>query len=185
MPVAASFSEEQARTVIDLEQRYERWIEAERALMSLPYGRHRKTIGDRAYLCEVRDRQGNGRNLGPWSDDQERRLADYRTTKENARDRQRTTKGSSTCRDRWRALRLALLANEAGSILQGHARKHLFDADRQLRPITFLIGHRRGLGTVDFSSHQARRKTASTVDEGYLIGMPCPALCHSFTIDIP
>lgn len=126
MSVVTPFSEEQARTLINLEQRYEVWIEAERALLQLPYGMHRKTIGERAYLYEIRDRLGNGRSLGPWSAEQERRLAEYQARKAAAQERQRASRErlaeSATVA---RALRLPLLASEAGPILREADRRAL------------------------------------------------------------
>jgi hypothetical protein len=50
------FSEEQARTLVNLEQHYQTWIEAERALADLPYDLRRKEVGGRAYLYEIFDR---------------------------------------------------------------------------------------------------------------------------------
>ena len=92
MIATTPFSEEQARILINLEQRYEVWMEAKRALMRLPYGMHRKTIGSHAYLYEIRDRLGNGRSLGPWSAEQKQRLTDYQTQKAEAQDRQRASR---------------------------------------------------------------------------------------------
>jgi hypothetical protein len=65
--VVEPFSEEQARALVNLEQRYQVWIEAERALAALPYDLRRKEVGAKAYLYEITDRSGNGRSLGPWS----------------------------------------------------------------------------------------------------------------------
>lgn len=126
MPAVMPFSEEQARTLINLEQRYDVWMEAERALLRLPYGMHRKSIGDHAYLYEIRDRLGNGRSLGPWTTEQERRLADYRSQKADAQHRQRTTKARlDESGAMARALRLPLLASEAGPILREADRRDL------------------------------------------------------------
>src|SRR3546814_18053200 len=61
------FSEEQMRLLVNLEQQYEVWIEAERRLFALPYGLKWKRISGRDYLYEVTDRVGNGRSLGPRS----------------------------------------------------------------------------------------------------------------------
>lgn len=126
MPVVIPFSEEQARTMINLDQRYEVWMEAERALMRLPYGMHRKTIGNHAYLYETRDRLGNGRSLGPWSAEQERRLTDYQAHKAEAQYRQRESKAKlGESGQVARALRLPLLASEAGPILREADRRAL------------------------------------------------------------
>ena len=128
MITTTPFSEEQARILINLEQRYEVWMEAERALMRLPYGMHRKTIGSHAYLYEIRDRLGNGRSLGPWSAEQEQRLTDYQARKAEAQDRQRASRTKLDESGRMaRALRLPLLASEAGRILREADRRSLLD----------------------------------------------------------
>ncbi len=126
MPVVTPFAEEQQRTLVNLQQRYEVWMEAERAAARLPYGMHRKTIGGYAYLYEIHDRAGNGRSLGPWSDAQEQRLADYQALKANLQDRQRTS-GAALAESAAlaRALRLPLLASEAGPILREADRRGL------------------------------------------------------------
>ena len=92
MSIVTPFSEEQAPALINLEQRYEVWIDAERTLAALPYGMQKKVLGGKVYLYEIRDRVGNGRSLGPWSDIQERILAAYRSEKEAAKLRSATSK---------------------------------------------------------------------------------------------
>ena len=59
-PVIAPFSDEQARTLVNLEQHYSVWIDAARALDALPYNLQRKEVSGRSYLYEIRDRRGNG-----------------------------------------------------------------------------------------------------------------------------
>ena len=46
-------------------------MEAERRLAAMPYDLRRKEVGGRAYLYEIIDRSGNGKSLGPWSDERE------------------------------------------------------------------------------------------------------------------
>jgi len=118
MPIRP-FSEEQARALVNLEQHYQVWIEAERQLAQLPYDLRRKQIGDHTYLYEVFDRSGNGKSLGPWSPQQETRLVDYR--KRKARLKQRRDASRSRLEETGRlarALRLPMLANAAGPILR-------------------------------------------------------------------
>jgi hypothetical protein len=79
--IVRAFSEEQARVLINLHQQYEVWMEAEQALASIPYNLIRKQVNDYAYLYEVKDRVGNAKSLGPWSDEQSARLETYRTEK--------------------------------------------------------------------------------------------------------
>lgn len=120
------FTDEQARVLINLRQRYEGWIESERASAGLPYGMARKEIGGRSYLYELRDRKGNGRSLGPWSDEQARRLSDYQATKAKAQ--ARVVAGRAALEETARlarALRVPAIANEAGPILREADRRGL------------------------------------------------------------
>ncbi len=124
--VVQVFTEEQARALINLEQRYAVWIEAERALASLPYDLRRKEIGGRVYLYEIKDRSGNGRSLGPWSDEQAARLAAYRTEKAGLKQRRDQSRERLDESGRLgRALRLPLLASAAGPILREADRRNL------------------------------------------------------------
>jgi hypothetical protein len=113
------FSEEQARTLVNLEQHYQTWIEAERALADLPYDLRRKEVGGRAYLYEIFDRSGNGKSLGPWSQQHESRLTEYRKRKSRLKQRRELSRGRLEETGRLaRALRLPMLANAAGPILR-------------------------------------------------------------------
>lgn len=124
--VVQAFTDEQARALINLEQRYEVWIEAERTLAAMPYDLRRKEIGGRAYLYEIRDRSGNGRSLGPWSDAQEEKLAAYRKEKISLKQRRDETRERLDETGRLgRALRLPLLASAAGPILREADRRRL------------------------------------------------------------
>ena len=50
MAIIAPFSDEQARMLVNLEQRYQVWMEAEQILAALPYDLRRKTVAGLAYL---------------------------------------------------------------------------------------------------------------------------------------
>jgi len=124
--VVEAFTEEQARSLINLEQRYQVWMAAERELAKLPYDLRRKEVGGRAYLYEINDRSGNGRSLGPWSPDLEAKLADYRAAKLSAKDRRDQSRARLDETGRLgRALRLPMLANAAGPILREADRREL------------------------------------------------------------
>ena len=119
------FSEEQARALINLAQRYEVWIEAERSLHDLPYDLRRKDVGGRFYLYEISDRSGNGKSLGPWTEEHEAKLTRYRADKANFKQRRDQSRDRLDESGRLgRALRLPMLANAAGPILR--------EADRRL-----------------------------------------------------
>jgi hypothetical protein len=120
------FTDEQSRALINLEQQYQVWMEAERILAALPYDLRRKTIGDKAYLYEIHDRGGNGRSLGPWTDELARRLEDYRSAKESAKARRAAARVvlDETARI-CRTLRVPLLPTEAGAIVREADRRGL------------------------------------------------------------
>ncbi|MBV9510584.1 MAG: hypothetical protein JO303_09925 [Caulobacteraceae bacterium] len=120
------FSDEQARALVNLEQRYQVWIEAEQALRALPYDLRRKEVSGRAYLYEIWDRSGNGKSLGPWSPQNEARFTRYRERKTAAKARRDASRplleeAGRLCR----ALRTPLLADAAGPILREADRRRL------------------------------------------------------------
>ncbi len=122
------FSDEQARVLVNLRQRYEVWIDAGRALAKLPYGLARKQISGRDYLYELRDRIGNGKSLGPWSDEQAARLEAYRDEKERLKSRMAISKPAlDETAVMARALRVPMIANDAGPILREADRRGLLD----------------------------------------------------------
>jgi hypothetical protein len=120
------FSDEQARLLINLEQRYQVWMDAEQILTALPYDLRRKEVGGRSYLYEIHDRNGNGKSLGPWTAEKEQRLAEYREQKAATKERRDVSRRSldETCR-LYRALRLPMLASEAGPILRESDRRRM------------------------------------------------------------
>ena len=126
MAVVDPFSDEQARALVNLEQRYQVWIEAERALAGLPYDLRRKEIGGGVYLYEINDRSGNGRSLGPWSDENEAKFMAYRDEKTRQKQRRDASRESLEESGRLcRALRLPMLAIAAGPILREADRRSL------------------------------------------------------------
>ena len=121
-----AFSDEQLRSLVNLRQRYEVWIAAERELASLPYDLRRKSVGKRDYLYEIADRTGNGRSLGQLTGENERRLMDYRAAKKALKERRASSAQALDESGRLvRALRLPLLASEAGAILREADRRDL------------------------------------------------------------
>ncbi|HYJ82060.1 MAG TPA: GSU2403 family nucleotidyltransferase fold protein, partial [Allosphingosinicella sp.] len=124
------FSDEQARTLINLSQHYAVWIAAEQALQDLPYDLRRKTVSGRDYLYEIRDRSGNGRSLGPWSDELEARFDAYRAAKAEAKERREISASTLDESSRlYRALRLPMIASEAATILREADRRRLLGTD--------------------------------------------------------
>lgn len=119
MAVIQPFSAEQERALINMRQRYDAWIEAERELYSRPYDLRRKKVGEYEYLYEIFDRSGNGKSLGAWDDEKQSQLEEYRAAKaalKERRDGARDALGESSRIAR--ALRLPLLSADAGPILR-------------------------------------------------------------------
>lgn len=126
MAAVDPFSDEQARALVNLEQRYRVWMAAERTLASLPYDLRRKEVGDRSYLYEIADRTGNGRSLGPWTAENQARFDAYRQEKADARQRRDESRiGLEETARICRALRVPQLANEAGEIVREADRRRL------------------------------------------------------------
>lgn len=124
------FSDEQARCLVNLAQRYAAWIEAERALIAMPYDMRRKKVGGHEYLYEIHDRGGNGTSLGPMDDEKEQRLAAFRTQKAEYKSRRLSAVQllDESCR-LYRALRLPMLASEAGELLREADRRSMLGGD--------------------------------------------------------
>lgn len=126
MAAVRPFSDEQLRTLVNLRQRYEAWIDAERALFRLPYDLRRKTVGGRVYLYQITDRGGNGRSLGAWDDERAELFDRYRAKKAALKERREAARASLGESSRLaRALRLPLLSSDAGPILREADRRAL------------------------------------------------------------
>lgn len=126
MAVIQPFSAEQERALINMRQRYDAWIEAERELYAMPYDLRRKKVGEYEYLYEIFDRSGNGKSLGAWDDEKQTQLKAYKAEKsalKQRRDGARDALGESSRIAR--ALRLPLLSAEAGPILREADRRSL------------------------------------------------------------
>ncbi len=126
MPAIKPFTDEQARALVNLRQRYEVWIEAEQALFGMPYDLRRKNVGGRDYLYEITGRSGAGTSLGRWDEDKAARFADYRSEKAQLKTRRDGVKDALNESSRLaRALRLPLLSSDAGRILREADRRGL------------------------------------------------------------
>lgn len=113
------FSDEQARALVNLAQYYRSWMDAERALATLPYDLRKKSIAGREYLYQIHDRGGNGTSLGPMDELLQTRFAQYRLEKADLKSRRDLALDAldESCR-LYRALRLPLLAAGAGEVLR-------------------------------------------------------------------
>ena len=126
MTIIQPFSAEQERALINMRQRYDVWIEAERELFAMPYDLKRKKIGEYEYLYEIFDRVGNGKSLGPWDDEKEVQFEDYKATKAALKERRDGARDALNEGSRIaRALRLPMLSADAGPILREADRRSL------------------------------------------------------------
>ena len=119
MTVIEPFSAEQERALINMRQRYDAWIDAERELYAMPYDLRRKKVGGYEYLYEIFDRSGNGKSLGAWDDEKERKLAEYKEAKAVSKQRRNGARDALAESSRIaRALRLPMISADAGPILR-------------------------------------------------------------------
>ena len=134
-PAVTPFSDEQMRIVANLNQHYDVWIDAERALASLPYGMRWADRSGKQYLYRALDRDGNAKSLGPRSPETERLFSEYRADKTTLTDRKNKSalRLAETCRI-YRALGLPLLPSEAAKVLREADRR------RMLGPQIMVVG---------------------------------------------
>lgn len=126
MPTIRPFSDEQNRALVNLRQRYEVWIEAERELAALAYDLRRKKVGEYEYLYKIHDRSGNGTSLGAWDSDKQAQFETYRAAKAAAKTRHDGARDALAESSRIaRALRLPMLSSDAGPILREADRRGL------------------------------------------------------------
>jgi hypothetical protein len=126
MAIIRPFSPEQERALINMHQRYDAWIDAERDLLALPYDLRRKKVGEYEYLYEIYDRSGNGKSLGAWDEEKQRLFDEYRERKQSAKQRREGASAALSESSRLaRALRLPLLSADAGPILREADRRGL------------------------------------------------------------
>jgi hypothetical protein len=125
MPIIP-FSEDQLRTLINIEQHYEVWIDAVRRAGALPYGMVWKTVNDTDYLYERLDRAGNAKSLGRRSPETEKIHHEYVLRKAELRDREEKSSArlSETARI-YRALRLPMIPTQAAKVLREADRREL------------------------------------------------------------
>ncbi len=126
--VVRPYSDEQARALVNLRQRYESAIEAQRGLSQMPYNLVRKRVGEREYLYEVIDRRNNGKSLGPMSPEHEHKLADYRATKQDLQYRLAKARELVAEIGRLvRPLRLPVVSSAGGEVLRELDARGLLD----------------------------------------------------------
>jgi hypothetical protein len=110
-----TYTDEQRRTLLNLDQYYSAFKDAERTLRHLGNPLHWKTVNGKDYLYEIIDSRGNAKSRGPRSPDTEQRHAEWHQT----RDRRNGAKEAiSEVGRMYRALRLGSISPEAASILR-------------------------------------------------------------------
>ncbi len=126
MSAVAPFTDEQLRLLINLEQQYDVWIEAERALAASPYGMKWKRISGRDYLYELSNREGDGRSLGRRNPETEAVFEQFKASKLVLTDRRdgAAKRLEETCR-LCRALKLPLISSQAAKLLREADRRSL------------------------------------------------------------
>jgi hypothetical protein len=113
------FSDEQARLIVNLEQAYQVWVEALRAINAMPYNMRIKEVSGREYLYEVTDRIGNMRSRGPLDPEKQAEFDHYKAEKTELKDRLSRSKATlKEIGSLYRASRLPMLPVEAGRILR-------------------------------------------------------------------
>lgn len=126
MAVIQPFTSEQERALINMRQRYEAWIAAERQLFALPYDLRRKKIGEYEYLYEIFDRSGNGKSLGRMDQDKQIQLDEFKAAKSALKERRDGAREMLNESSRIaRALRLPMISADAGPILREADRRSL------------------------------------------------------------
>lgn len=126
MNIIQPLSAEQERALINMRQRYDVWIEAERELFAMPYDLKRKKIGEYEYLYEIFDRIGNGKSLGAWDEEKEAQFEEYKAAKNALKERRDGARDALNESSRIaRALRLPMLSADAGPILREADRRSL------------------------------------------------------------
>lgn len=110
------FTDEQRRLLANLAQYYDAYMEAERAKVAAgDYPLHWKTVSGREYLYQIIDSRGNGKSLGPRSDDTTSRYEAWHS----ARERSDNAKAALVEVGRmYRSLRLGSISAEAAAILR-------------------------------------------------------------------
>jgi len=113
------FSDEQARVIVNLEQAYQVWMEALRALNDMPYNMRIKEVSGREYLYEVTDRRGSMKSRGPLDQEKQAEFDEYKAEKAELKERLAGSKEAlKEQASLYRALRLPMLPAEAGKILR-------------------------------------------------------------------
>lgn len=123
----------QMEAASNLRSAYDDLDRASRALKGLPYSLVRKNIGRYSYLYEMTDRNGNGRSLGPWSEQAESELADYRRTKIELKCQRAAARSNLERASRmYRRTGLPLLENLVGEFFRNMQDRRIFDNDAKI-----------------------------------------------------
>jgi hypothetical protein len=122
-PSVYEIDDEGRRLLVNLQQHYEEWTDAQRASMQYARGRLTwKTVSGRDYLYRIVDSRGNGRSLGARSEETERQFDEWVQTEDIRRTAADRTEQLNrlVMRDAqiYKALRLPRISSEAAEILR-------------------------------------------------------------------
>jgi hypothetical protein len=188
MAALRPYSDEQARALVNLRQRYEGWRDTERAARALPYDLRRKRVGEYEYLYEIHDRSGNGTSLGRWDDAAQRRFDRYRDEKRALKERLALTRQALDEGARLaRALRVPQLAAAAGPILREADCRGLLDGALIVVGTNALIAYAQeavaDLGLADETEDFDLAWTGETQPEGTPVWDMLKAVDPTFTMN--
>jgi len=113
------FTDEQRRTLVNIEQHYQVWLDAQRALRALPYGLKWAERNGAEYLYERLDREGNAKSRGRRSPDTEAQYTAWigeKTALEERLSASAETLAQTSAI--YRALRLPTVSSEAAKVLR-------------------------------------------------------------------
>ena len=174
------FSDEQARVIVNLEQAYQVWMEALRALNGMPYNMRIKEVSGREYLYEVTDRRGSMKSKGPLDQEKQAEFDEYKAEKAELKERLAGSKDAlKEQASLYRALRL-LRDVGSGAAIASLAREGGLQSTMWAGPEQFsremLAGTQPVQGTLR-SGPVALRLGFAGPDDGYAIdlGLPRPS----------
>lgn len=183
------FSDEQRRILINIEQHYSVWMEAERDLQKLPYGMKWSTRSGTDYLYQLIDRSGNAKSLGRRSLETEEFFSRYIQTKAELTGRKEASQVRlwETCAQ-YRSLRLPMIPSDAAKILREADRRHLLDGQlfvvgTNAMPAYFIEAGGRIVDAPDETDDFDMAWSASTKEQGPGVLAMLKSVDRSYTVN--
>lgn len=190
MTAVTPFTDDQARALVNIEQHYDVWIEAERERALLPYGMKWKRIAEREYLYEVFDRDGNGRSLGARTADTEDVFATFTAQKSALKERleKSAQRLDESCRV-YRALSLPMIPGPAAKVLRECDRRGLLGASLMVvgtnaMPAYAIEAGGRFIGVPDETDDFDLAWTAASPTDGAPFWSALKAVDRTYTVNM-